>query len=43
MSRLVAFLFLDVREAHWGPAVNLINTGLQETAAEVRHALVTLR
>ena len=43
MSRLAAFLFLNVRQAHWGPAVDFINTGLQETAAKVRHALVTLR
>ncbi len=41
---LAAFLFLDVRKAHWCPA-RWPSTfdGLQETAAKVRHTLVTLR
>ncbi|SAQ01410.1 Uncharacterised protein [Klebsiella michiganensis] len=43
MSRLAAFLFLDVREAHWCPAIDLINTCLQETPAKIRHTLVALR
>ncbi len=34
---------LRVVEAHWSSAVDLINTDLQEAAAEVRHTLVTLR
>ena len=41
MRRLAAFLFLDVRKAHWCPAVDLVNTCLQETAAKVRHTLIT--
>ena len=27
MRRLAAFLFLDVRKAHWCPAVDLVNGG----------------
>ena len=33
MSRLAAFLFLNVCEAHWSSAVDLINPALQEAAA----------
>ena len=43
MRGFPAFLLFCAGQPHWCPAVDLVNTCLQKTAAKIRHTLITLR